>query len=379
MKTHCRRSTTVLAVCCVLLAAPALRAQDVEWRYDYNRARTEASEKSRPILLDFGTEHCVWCKQLDTRTFTDPEVRALLNERFIPLKIDGNRNPEFTDKLHIRNYPTLVFAAPDGRILGFQEGFVEPAKLREQLVRVLASTTTPEWMTRDFQEAVKAQGAGDPARTVSLLKNIVDDGKERPVQVRARQMLAEVENQAAAKYAQARNLIDHGELAKGNDALKEVIRNYAGTPAARDANVLIQSIANRMETGEERTRRARDLLSRAKEDYRAQLYLCCLDRCEVLMSNYSDMAEAGEASQLALEIKTNPEWTKQAADQVADRLCQLYLTLADSMQKKGQPQQALFYLDRIVTMFPNTRHAEVAQIRVTQIKGISSKMTDFKK
>ena len=76
-----------------------------------NRAAQEAVEKSRPLFLDFGTENCHWCKQLELRTFADPEVRALLNERFIPLKIDAQRNAELAEKLNIKNYPTMVFAA----------------------------------------------------------------------------------------------------------------------------------------------------------------------------------------------------------------------------------------------------------------------------
>ena len=47
MKTH--RLTPLVAVCCALGAATA-RAQDIAWRYDYNRARQEALDKSRPIL-----------------------------------------------------------------------------------------------------------------------------------------------------------------------------------------------------------------------------------------------------------------------------------------------------------------------------------------
>ena len=30
-------------------------AQEVEWRTDYNKARQEAVEKNRPLVLDFGT------------------------------------------------------------------------------------------------------------------------------------------------------------------------------------------------------------------------------------------------------------------------------------------------------------------------------------
>ena len=47
----------------------------------------------------------------------------------------------------------------------------------------------------------------------------------------------------------------------------------------------------------------------------------------------------------------------------------LYLSLADSWLKKGQPQQAIFYLERVIKMFPGSRQAEAAQVRLTRLRG----------
>ena len=125
--------------------------------------------------------------------------------------------------------------------------------------------------------------------------------------------------------------------------------------------------------------RARELLGQAREDYRVQNFLGCLDRCEALATQFADLPEGTEATQLAAEIKSNPEWARQAAEQLGDRLSVLYLALADTWLKRGQPQQAVFYLERVVQSFPNTRHAEAAQIRLSQIQGPTSKTVDFKK
>src|SRR5690348_2400912 len=78
--------------CCMrgallLLAGAALpcaaQAQEIQWRYDYKKAREESVEKGLPIVIDFGTESCFWCKQLDARTFRDAAVASLMNERCI--------------------------------------------------------------------------------------------------------------------------------------------------------------------------------------------------------------------------------------------------------------------------------------------------------
>ena len=53
--------------------------------------------------------------------------------------------------------------------------------------------------------------------------------------------------------------------------------------------------------------------------------------------------------------------------------------LADTWLRKGQPQQAVFYLERVVQTFPNSRHAETAQVRLSQIQGAPSRATEVKK
>ena len=63
---------------------------------------------------------------------------------------------------------------------------------------------------------------------------------------------------------------------------------------------------------------------------------------------------------------------------MGERLSTLYLTLAETWLKKGQPQQAVFYLERIVHGFPNTRNADIARMRLAQIQG-PSRMPDLKK
>ena len=108
---------------------------------------------------------------------------------------------------------------------------------------------------------------------------------------------------------------------------------------------------------------------KAREDYRKQQYLACLDRCELLVATYGDMSESMEAGKMAAEIKKNPEWIKLACNQLGDRLSQMYLNLADTWLAKGEPQQAIYYLERVVQAAPNTRHAEVAQIRLSLLQG----------
>lgn len=384
--TATRRLTLRTAAGCALflfLLHPScfLLAEDVDWRSDYNAARREAAEKDRPIILDFGTENCVWCKKLDAVTFRDADVVKRLNGQFVALKIDGEKDAALAEKLRIQKYPTVVLASPEGKILDVIEGFKEPGPFQEHLDRVLDVVSNPDWMRRDYEAAGKAIGSSDYARALALLKNLVQDGKDRPVQVKAKQLLQDLEQQSAGRLARAKQLADKGQTTEAIDTVTELIRVFAGTQAATEGAQMLTALAKKPEIKDgQRTRRARELLAEAREDYRTQQYLLCLHRCEVLAGAFGDLPEGAEAVQLAGEIKNNPERLRQAAELAGEQLGTLYLALAETCLKKGQPQQAILWLERVVQTLPNTRHADAAQMRLAQIQGQpDTRAVDFKK
>jgi thioredoxin-related protein len=353
---------------------------DVQWRSDYNAARREAQDKNRPLIVDFGTENCYWCKRLEATTFRDPTILRLMNERFVPLHIDADKEVTLAQMLRIQNYPTIVIAAPDGKILVTREGYMDAAPFLEQLQRALTAVSNPEWMARDYQEAVKAITGSDYSRAIALLRSVMEDGKDRPVQLKARQLLKDLEQQATSRLVAAKEANDKGHTSQAVDRLTELVRLFNGTQAATEGGQLLTSLGNKPEIkGQQRTRRAQELLAQAKQDYTSGQYLCCMDRCEVLTSSYGDLPEGDEAKALETEIKGNPVWMQTACESLSDRLGLLYLSLADTWLKKGQPQQATLCLERVVKAFPSSQHAEVAQRRLAQIQGRQTQQTNFKK
>jgi thioredoxin-like negative regulator of GroEL len=368
-----------LGVAMLFVCAGRLDAQEVMWRYDYNTARREAVEKGLPLVVDIGTENCFWCRKLEENTFRDAAVLEAMNQKFIPLKIDARRNQVLAEALRVTSYPTIVLAAPDGKILATLEGYMEAPRFQEQLQRTLASMNNPEWMNRDYQEASRAIAASEYAKAVPLLKGILADGKERPVQAKARQLLLDLEQQAATRLSRAKQLVQQGNGADALDGLAELSRLYAGTQAAIEGGTMMATLAAKPSTqGQDRNRRAHDLLLEAREEFRLQRYADCMERCEILSSSYGDLPAGQEASQVLTEIKNNPELMRQACESLGDRLGSLYLTLAEAWLKKGQPSQATYCLERVVQAFPGTRQAEAAQLRLSQLQGQPNRRADFK-
>jgi thioredoxin-like negative regulator of GroEL len=368
-----------LATSCSLTGSP-ISAQEVKWRHDYNAARREAEQKNLPLVVDIATENCYWCNKLEAITFHDPTVAEVMNSKFIPLKVDAQRNPALTDALRIQAYPTVVLAASDGKILATLEGYMDAFRFQDQLQRALVTVSNPEWMNRDVQEASKAIAAADYARAVALLKAVTEDGQSRSIQLKARQQLSELEQQAADRLVRAKQQEDKGQSTDAMETLTDLVRLYAGTQAATEGGDLLAKIADKPEIKtRQRSRRARDLLAQAKEDFRVHQYLNCLEHCEILVTNYPDLSEGGEALQLAADIKGNPEWMKQACDSLSERLGLLYLSLAETWLKKGQSKEAVLCYERVIQSFPGSHQADTAQQRLAQLQGQTTHQANFNK
>jgi hypothetical protein len=230
------RQGAVLTVVVLLMAVLPAAGQDIEWRVDYRKAREEARATGRPLLLDFGTEQCMWCRKLDATTFRDPAVAAMLARDFIPLRIDAPHQSTLTHALKIDRFPTLLFAAPDGTILGRQVGYVDAGRFRGQMERALASVPgrpAPEQGAEQaYQEASAAIKARDYPRAIALLRQIVQGGGAGKIEREARELLQDFENAAAIRLEQARHL----PPAEARPALEELARTFNGTVAAREAS-----------------------------------------------------------------------------------------------------------------------------------------------
>jgi uncharacterized protein YyaL (SSP411 family) len=105
----------------------------------FARARAEG----RIVLIDGSAEWCHWCHVMDATTYRDAEVRKLLSERFLPVKVDIDARPDFEERYHDWGWPATVLMTPYAEEIGKFKGYMPPAKFLEVL-RAAASAPQPE-------------------------------------------------------------------------------------------------------------------------------------------------------------------------------------------------------------------------------------------
>ncbi|GAB6880157.1 DUF255 domain-containing protein [Halorubrum gandharaense] len=89
----------------------------VEWREWGPEAFAEADERDCPVLLSLSATWCEGCHEMDATTYAEPRIAANINEGFVPVRVDVDRNPRVRERYNMGGFPTTAFLAPDGTLL----------------------------------------------------------------------------------------------------------------------------------------------------------------------------------------------------------------------------------------------------------------------
>ena len=95
----------------------------VDWYPWGEEALALAQEKDKPIFLSIGYLTCHWCNVMEEESFSDPGVAELINDVFIPIKVDREERPDI-DQIYMKachilspscGWPLTLFLSPDGK------------------------------------------------------------------------------------------------------------------------------------------------------------------------------------------------------------------------------------------------------------------------
>jgi uncharacterized protein YyaL (SSP411 family) len=94
----------------------------VDWYPWGDEALARAREEDKPILLSVGYAACHWCHVMEHESFEDEATAALMNEHFVPVKVDREERPD-VDSVYMDavvsltghgGWPMTVFLTPAG-------------------------------------------------------------------------------------------------------------------------------------------------------------------------------------------------------------------------------------------------------------------------
>ena len=164
----------------------ALHAGDpVAWQ-DWSAAAVERARRENKLLyISIGYFSCHWCHVMQRESYQNAGIAKILNEHFIPVKVDRELEPtldarmiEFAEETQGRSgWPLNVFVTPRGYPL-YAVLYLPPEQFRQVLERLVKLwREDPEGLAQLARRAApKAEGPGKPELdpgTVSELRRAV--------------------------------------------------------------------------------------------------------------------------------------------------------------------------------------------------------------
>lgn len=123
-------------------AAPALAAE-INWQQTYSEALAVSKNENKPIMVIFTADWCVFCKKLENQTFTNPQIIREINNNFVAVKIDKDKNGQIAKDFNVQGIPDMFFLTPFNTESGVQTiarqlGFIEAKDLLPGLQQIAA-------------------------------------------------------------------------------------------------------------------------------------------------------------------------------------------------------------------------------------------------
>lgn len=111
------------------------KEEKIHWQ-PYDKGVQLAKKENKHVFIDFTAKWCGWCKKMDKDAFSDENVIKILNDDFVPIKVDGDSKKVLEIdgyriseanlakmEFKISGYPAFWFLKPDGSKLGLLKGY----------------------------------------------------------------------------------------------------------------------------------------------------------------------------------------------------------------------------------------------------------------
>src|SRR3954454_17904848 len=150
----------------------------VDWHPWGDEALAKAREQDRPILLSIGYSACHWCHVMERESFEDEDTARLMNDRFVPIKLDREERPEMhaisTEACQAMTghggWPLNVFLTPEQ--VPFYAGTYFPPEQRGGMPawRQVLDAVADAWETKKDEIRAGGQDIADRLQGGALLQ-----------------------------------------------------------------------------------------------------------------------------------------------------------------------------------------------------------------
>jgi thioredoxin-related protein len=117
----------IVCVICLkgLLSDAFASEKGINW-YSYDEGKAVGGAEGKKIYINFRADWCAYCKVMEKETFQNPEVISYLNEHFISIMVDTDKETEIANKYGVKALPDNWFLIKTGIPFARRKGYIKP-------------------------------------------------------------------------------------------------------------------------------------------------------------------------------------------------------------------------------------------------------------
>jgi uncharacterized protein YyaL (SSP411 family) len=118
-------------------SASSPKPKSIDWQPWSHSVFADAKREHKFVLLDLQAVWCHWCHVMDEKTYSDPKVIALIQSRYIAVRVDQDSRPDLANRYEDYGWPaTVVYNAEGGEIVK-RSGYLPPEQMTSMLQAII--------------------------------------------------------------------------------------------------------------------------------------------------------------------------------------------------------------------------------------------------
>ena len=105
---------------------PSLFDEDGFWNEWTDATFERAATEKKFVIVSLQSWWCPWCHAMNRDTWANPDVRAVLKDKFIPVIVDQDSRPDISQRYERWGWPATIIFGPDGTEIVKLRGFYSP-------------------------------------------------------------------------------------------------------------------------------------------------------------------------------------------------------------------------------------------------------------
>ena len=140
----------LFTLCAWICAAAPLHADNanIEWN-SYSAGMKKIANENKKGFIHFYTDWCTYCKMMNRKTFSNDAVAAYLNQKFIPIRVNGDEQKSVTSDYGVNGFPSNWFVGEDQSNIGSRPGFI-PADIFLKMLKFIETDSFKQMSFQDY-------------------------------------------------------------------------------------------------------------------------------------------------------------------------------------------------------------------------------------